>query len=140
MKPVDLKVEETEVVTAQQAVVREREASPLHRLATSILGVDGVANLKAEQYEAVRRIAILSIAFLVYSGTLGTGLISSLPDRGSKRPSKLARALRGLAARWRKRLVVYRDVPGPVPFRDREIRMPVDRITGLVVNPDKKAP
>jgi hypothetical protein len=140
-KPIDLKAKEADLVAAKHAVVREREASPMHRLAASIFRVE-VGDMPASDYEAVRRVSILSIAALVSVGTLGAGLISSLPDRGAKRPSKLARALRKLAARWRRRLVIRRDVPGPIEYRDRVrvVHVPVDRITGLVVDPDAKAP
>jgi hypothetical protein len=136
VKPLDLKAEEAVFVAAKQAVVREREASPMHRLAASIFRVDA-ASLTAENYETVRRVAILSLAALVSVGTLAAGLISALPDRDARKPSKLSRMLRAWIARRRR--AIYRDVPGPVRFRDRVIHIPVDAL-GRVLNPDTKRP
>lgn len=134
LKPVDIKAEEENLVAAKRSVDRERAANPMSRIAASFHQVD-TANLRAEDYQGFRRFVTLSLATLMAFGTLAAGLISSLPERGSK-PSKLALALRRLLARWRKRLIVYRDVPGPIQFRDRVLHVPVDTL-GRVLDPDK---
>lgn len=66
-------------------------------------------------------------------------IVSSLPKRGL-RPGKLKLALRGLIARRRRRLVIRRDVPGPIEFRDRVklVYVPCDPQTGRVLGPDTK--
>ena len=53
LKPVDLKPEQQSLVAAEQDVVRERAASPVHRLAASIFDVDA-SRLSVSDYEAVR--------------------------------------------------------------------------------------
>ena len=137
MQPIDIKAVEAELVAARQGVERARAADPMHRLAAAISRV-GTADLSPAAYELVRRVAILSIAAIVSFGTLVAGLISSLPDRGSRSGGKLARAIRAYLARRRKRLVIRRDVRGPTEYRDR-VRMvyvPTDPQTGRVLDPD----
>jgi hypothetical protein len=137
VKPVDLKAEGSELVAAKQTVVREREASPMHRLAASIFRQDAGV-LKTEDYEAVRRVAILSIAVLVSVGTLAAGLISALPDRGSK-PGKLKLAIRKAIAARRKTLRRLEETVR-VEYRDRVklVYVPTDPVSGRVLDPDTK--
>ncbi len=127
------------MLPGREALERARAASSMHRLAASIFRVEPAA-LTAEGYEAVRRIAILSPAAIVSARTLVAGLISSLPDRGG-RPSKLARAARALLARWRRRLVISVNVPGPTEFRDRVVVrwQGYDVNRGIKVNPSGEA-
>jgi hypothetical protein len=133
LKPVDLKVEEEKLVEATRSVDRERAASPMHRLAASLFKVEP-GKLRVEDYEAVRRAVTLSIAVILAIGTLAAGLISELPERGSK-PSKLALALRKMIGARRKTLCRIKE---RVEFKDRirVVHIPVDRATGLVVDPD----
>ena len=138
VQPIDLTSAEAAVVTVKQAVERERAGSPMHRLAAALFRTD-TANLKAEDYEWLRRTVALSVGAILAFATLAAGLVSSLPERGARSPSKLARALRAHLARRRKRLVIYRDVPGPIQFRDRVLHVPVDTL-GRVLDPDKVKP
>jgi hypothetical protein len=80
----------------------------------------------------------LNIA-LIGGGSLFLSAALLLIARGEA-PSKLARVLRAYLARRRKRLVTYRDVPGPV--RDRVVVrwMPTDPATGRVLDPDRAKP
>jgi hypothetical protein len=97
-----------------------------------------VEELTSEQFEAVKHWAVIALSLATAFATALAAIVSSLPERGL-RPGKLKLALRGLAARWRKRLVIYRDVPGPIEFRDRMniVYVPVDE-RGRVLNPDAK--
>lgn len=137
VRPVDVKAEEADLVAAKKAVVREREASPMHRLAASIFRVDA-ASLTAENYETVRRVAILSLGTLVSFGTLAAGLISVLPERSERRPGKLSLALRQMIAARRKTLRRIDDQTR-VEWRDRPrfIYVPTDA-EGRVLNPDTR--
>jgi hypothetical protein len=137
LKPIDLKAEEADLVTAKKAVERERAANPMTRLAASIFRTD-TANLTAEDYQAFRRFVTLSLAALMAGGTLAAGLISALPERGTRSPSKLSRMVRAWLARRRRS--IYRDVPGPVQFRDRTIfkYLATDPVSGRVLDPDGK--
>ncbi len=133
-KSVDLKAAEADLVLAKKDVERARAASPMHRLAASIFRVEPAA-LTAEGYESVRRIAILSAA-IVSAGTLVAGLISSLADRSS-RPSKLSMALRRMIAARRKTLRRLKETVR-TEYRDRLIHVPVDPVSGRVLDPDIK--
>jgi hypothetical protein len=121
-------------VTVKQAVERERAASPMHRLAAALFRTD-TANLKAEDYEWLRRTVAVSVGAILAFATLAAGLISALPERGTRSPSKLSRAIRAMVAARRKRL---RRIKERVEFKDRirVVHIPVDRATGLVVDPD----
>jgi hypothetical protein len=136
VKPVDIKTAEADLVAAKKDVEHARAASPMHRLAASIFRV-GTADLTAEGYESVRRVAILSLAAIVSAGTLIAGLISSLPDRGSTRPSKLAMALRRMIAARRKTIRRLRETVR-VEYRDRLVYLPTDPVTGRVLDPDAR--
>jgi hypothetical protein len=134
LQPIDLTSAEAAVVTVKQAVERERAASPMHRLAASLFRTD-TANLKAEDYEWLRRTVAVSVGAVLAFATLAAGLISALPERGTRSPSKLARAIRAMVAARRKKL---RRIKERVEFKDRirVVHIPVDRATGLVVDPD----
>ena len=142
VQPIDIKAAEADLVVAQQAVDRERAANPLSRLAASLYSTD-VANLRPEDYATVRKAITLSLAFLMAVGTLGAGLISALPDRADRKPSKLVRAFRSLVLARRRRhpVVVRRDVPGPIQYRDRPrfVYVATDD-QGRVRNPDDVKP
>jgi hypothetical protein len=129
-RPVDLTGAEADVVAAKQAVERERAANPMTRLAASLFRTD-TANLRAEDYQWLRRTVSLSVGAILAFGTLAAGLISALPNRADK-PSKLARRLRAIARR-RRPIIVRRDVPGPIRFRDRVVYLPTDPATGRVL-------
>jgi hypothetical protein len=133
VQPVDITAKEADLVAAKREVERERAASPMHRLAASIFRTD-TANLKPEDYAAVRRFVTLSLAALMAGGTLAAGLISALPDRDARKPSKLARALRAMFAARRRSL---RRITETVrtEYRDRLVAVPVDKL-GRVLNPD----
>ena len=138
LKPVDIKAEEETLVAAKRSVDRERAANPMSRIAASFHQVD-TANLRAEDYQGFRRFVTLSLATLMAVGTLAAGLISALPERGERRPSKLSLALRKMIAARRKTL---RRIKERVEFRDRVkiVHVPVDRATGLVLDPDGGKP
>jgi hypothetical protein len=138
LPPIDLTGPEAAVVTAKQTVERERATSPMHRLAASLFRTD-TANLEAKDYEWLRRTVALSVGAILAFGTLAAGLISALPDRAERKPSRLIRRLRAIARR-RRPLTVYRDVPGPVQLRDRLVYLPVDPISGRVLDPDAPRP
>ena len=147
LKPVDIKPEETGLTAAKQAVERERAANPMSRLAASIYRVS-TSDLRDEDYQAVRRFVTLSLAGLMAGGTLAAGLISALPERGS-RPGRIANAIRFWVARKRKSVVRVVEVPGPerIVEVDKIFRVPgpetiktvwlaYDIATGRRVKPD----
>jgi hypothetical protein len=137
---IDLKTEEAEAVAAKKAVERERAANPMSRLAASIYGVD-TANLRAEDYQVFRRFVTLSLAALMAGGTLAAGLISAVPDRGTRSPSKLARAIRAMVAARRKTLRRIREtVRTEVKEHVRLVYVPCDPQTGKVLDPDASKP
>ena len=135
LPPIEITSAEAAVVAARQSVERERAASPMHRLGAALFRTD-TANLKAEDYEWLRRTVAVSVGAILAFATLAAGLVSELPDRGERRPSKLSRALRAWLARRRR--PIYRDVPGPVQFRDRTIfkYVATDPVSGRVLDPD----
>ena len=134
VQPVDLMRPEAAVVAAKQAQERERAANPMTRLAASLFRTD-TANLKAEDYQWLRRTVAVSVGAILAFGTLAAGLISALPDRAS-RPGKLTLALRRMIAARRKTLRRINDQTR-VEYRDRPrfIYVPVDEV-GRVINPD----
>jgi hypothetical protein len=147
LKPVDVKAEETGLTAAKQAVERERAANPMSRLAASIYRVS-TSDLRDEDYQAVRRFVTLSLAGLMAGGTLAAGLISALPERGS-RPGRVANAIRLWVARKRKSVVRVVEIPGPerIVEVDKILRVPgpetikikwmaYDVATGRRVKPD----
>jgi hypothetical protein len=131
---IEPKAEEADLVTAKRAVERERAANPMSRLAAAIFRTD-TANLTAEDYQAFRRFVTLSLAGLMAGGTLAAGLISALPERGT-RQGKLARAIRAMVAARRKRL---RRIEPTIEYRDRTIfrYVPTDPVSGRVLDPDR---
>jgi hypothetical protein len=136
VKPVDIKTAEADLVAAKKDVEQARAASPMHRLAASFFRV-GTADLTAEGYESVRRVAILSLAAVVSAGTLVAGLISALPERGTRSPSKLSRALRAMIAARRKTIRRLQETVR-TEYRDRTIfrYVPTDPVSGRVLDPD----
>jgi hypothetical protein len=134
-KPIDLTAAEADVVAAKQIVERERASSPMHRLAAALARTD-TANLKAEDYEWLRRTVAVSVGAILAFGTLAAGLISALPERGD-RPSRLARALRAMAAARRKTLRRLKETVR-TEVRDRTVYryVPCDPHTGKVLDPD----
>ena len=105
--PVNIKAEEADLVTAQQTVERERAANPLSRLAASLYQTD-VAHLRPEDYATVLKVITLSLAFLMATGTLVAGLISSLPDRGSSAAQQARTRLQGGAGGAQKKAAAHR--------------------------------
>ena len=65
--PIDLTGPEAAVVSAKQAVERERAANPMTRLAASLFRTD-TANLKAKDYEQLRRIVSVSVGLILGFG------------------------------------------------------------------------
>ena len=101
-----------------------------------------VEEMTSEQFASVVHWAVIAIAIAVACSTALAAIISSLPERGDK-PSKLARALRSLILAHRRRhpIIVRRDVPGPIQYRDRPrfVYVATDD-QGRVRNPDDVKP
>ena len=91
-----------------------------------------VEALTSEQFEAVKHWAVIALASATALATALAAIIVSLPERND-RPGKFTLALRRwVAARRRKIRVEFRD-------RVKFVRVPVDRVTGLVLDPDVKS-
>jgi hypothetical protein len=123
------------LLEAKQAFEEKADQSPVWRLTAAVFG-ESVSEVTPAQFSRVKGFVTATLAIGFATLSMATSIVVHAKLR-SEAPSKLALALRRLIARWRKRLVVYRDVPGP--FRDRTIfvHVPVDRITGLVLDPDR---
>ena len=139
LQPLDIKAAEQAVVDAQQNFTKEQANSPMRRTAAMVFGTPTAS---PAQYESLRRAIAISVAVLVSSATLGAGLISSAPDRGERKPSKLVQTFRSLMLERRRRhtVVVHHNVPGPVQvqFRDRLVHVPVDD-QGRVLSDNRRA-
>jgi hypothetical protein len=125
------------LLEAKQAFEEKAGQSPVWRLTAAVFS-ESAADVTPAQFSRVKAFvtATLAIGFATLSMAVSVVVHAKLRSEGS---SKLAMALRRMIARWRKRLVVYRDVPGP--FRDRTVfvHVPVDRVTGLILDPDAKS-
>ena len=124
------------VLEAKQAFEEKASQSPVWRLTATVFG-EAVSEVTPAQFARVKAFvtATLAIGFATLSMAVSIVVHAKLRSEGD---GKLARAIRAMVARWRKRLVVYRNVPGP--FRDRTVfvHVPVDPVSGLVLDPDKK--
>jgi hypothetical protein len=131
----DTSAADASLAAAKRKVADERSSNVMFRAAAAWQRTP-VEEMTSEQFAAVVHYAVIAIAIAMACSTALAAIIASLPEHSGKL-SKLSLALRRFIAPWRKRLVVYRDVPGP--FRDRTIfvHTPVDRVTGLILDPDK---
>jgi hypothetical protein len=107
------------------------------RLAASLFRTD-TTNLKAEDYQWLRRTVSVSVGAILAFGTLAAGLISALPDRAD-RPRKLARAIRGLMLARRRTLRRLKETVR-VEVKDRVVYryVPCDPVTGKVLDPNMR--
>ena len=97
---------------------------------------EDVADVTPAQFARVKAFvtATLAIGFATLSMAVSVVVHAKLRSEGS---SKLSRMLRAWLARRRR--PIYRDVQGPVQFRDRIVHIPVDAL-GRVLNPDSGKP
>ena len=132
----DMGPSDASLAEARRKVADARALNPMFRVAAAWQRTP-VESLTLEQFESVKHYAVIALATATALATALAAVISSLPERSDKQ-GKLARAIRAMIARRRRS--IYRDVPGPIRFRDRVIHIPVDRATGLVLDPDGGKP
>ena len=132
----DMGPSDASLAEARRKVADARAMNPMFRVAAAWQRTP-VESLSLEQFESVKHYAVIALATATALATALAAVISSLPERSDKQ-GKLARAIRAMIARRRRS--IYRDVPGPIRFRDRVIHIPVDRATGLVLDPDGGKP
>ena len=111
----DMRMSDEAVADAKRKVADARAMNPMFRVAATWSRTP-VEALTSEQFEGVKHYAVIALSLATALATALAAVVSSLPERGL-RPGKTGRALRGLAARWRRRLVIRRDVPGPIEYQ-----------------------
>jgi len=126
----DMRASDAKVAEAKRAVAEARASNPMFRVAAAWQRTP-VEALTSEEFEVVKHWAVIALASATALATALAAMISALPDRASA-PSKLARRLRAIARR-RRPIIVRRDVPGPIRFRDRVVYLPTDPATGRVL-------
>jgi hypothetical protein len=124
------------LLEAKRAFEEKASQSPVYRLTAAVFGED-VSDVTPSQFATVKKFAIatLAIAFATLSMAVSMAVHGKLH---SEAPSKLNRMLRAWLARRRR--PIYRDVPGPYRDRVKFIHVPVDRTTGLILDPDAAKP
>jgi hypothetical protein len=126
---------------AKRKVADERSGNIMFRAAAAWQRTP-VEEMTSESFATVVHYAVVAIAIALACTTALAAVISSLPDRGSRPPSKLSRALRGLllARRRRHPVVVTKtvEVPGPVQYIDRMVHIPVSQ-DGRVLDRNERA-
>ena len=97
---------------------------------------ESISDVTPAQFARVKAFvtATLAIGFATLSMAVSIVVHARLRSEGS---SKVARMIRAWLARRRR--AIYRDVQGPVQFRDRIVHIPVD-VLGRVLNPDSGKP
>jgi hypothetical protein len=125
-----------EAIEARRALDDELARSPMHRLAATLFGVRA-SDLTEAQFNLMKRIAVIGLAASFATLSMLVGLVVHLRPKDD-RPSKLALALRRMIAARRKTIRRLRETVR-VEYRDRFIHIPVDRVTGLVLDPDAKS-
>ena len=123
------------LLEAKQAFEEKASQSPVWRLTATVFG-ESASEVTPAQFSRVKGFvtATLAIGFATLSMAVSVVVHAKL---SSDAPSKLSRAIRAwLVARRRKRLIVYRDVPGPAHDRVVVRWVPVDANTGLPVRPE----
>jgi hypothetical protein len=103
-------------------------ANPMARLA---------AGLTDTQLDRVKSIVAVSLGFAIAFSTSLLAFLAHVETGAAARESKLARGLRALIAARRKTIRRVRETVR-TEYRDRFIHVPVDRTTGLVLDPDAK--
>jgi hypothetical protein len=131
----DMRASDEELAGAKRKVADARATNPMFRIAASWMRTP-VEALASEQFELVKRNAVILLAGATALATALAALISSLPERGDK-PSKLARGLRAMVAARRRTLRRFEERVR-IEYRDRTtiLHVPVDHATGRVLDPD----
>jgi hypothetical protein len=120
---------------AERALDDQLQLSVMHRLAASIYGVRA-SEVTEGQFNALKRFVVLGLACTISLLSAVVSVIAHMQPKSDK-PSKLARAVRAMVAARRKTIrrlqekvrVEYRD-------RTRFIHVPVDPVSGRVLDPD----
>jgi hypothetical protein len=124
----DLSTSDKDVEAAKQKVIDAREMNPMFRVAAAWQKIP-VQELSLQQFEAVKSWAVFALAVTTAVSSALAGIIASLPERGTGRPSKLNRMFRAWIARRRRK--IYRDVPVPGPETIKEVEV-VKEVPGPV--------
>jgi hypothetical protein len=123
------------LLEAKQSFEEKAGQSPVWRLTAAVFG-ESASEVTPAQFARVKAIVTATLAIGFATLSMAVSIVVHAKLR-SEAPGKLAMAIRRLIARWRKRLVVYRDVPGPIRDRTVFVHVPVDKETGLVLDPDE---
>ena len=116
---------------AKQAFEEKAGLSPVWRLTSAVFG-ESASDVTPAQFAKVKAFvtATLAIGFATLSMAVSIIVHAKLKSEGD---GKLNRMIRAYFARRRR--LIYRDVPGPIQFRDRVLHVPVDKL-GRVLDPD----
>ena len=131
----DMGASDANLAEARRQVADARAMNPMFRVAAAWQRTP-VEDLTLAQFELVKHWAVIALSIATAATTALAAVIASLPER-SGQPSKLARAIRAMVAARRKTIrrlqekvrVEYRD-------RTRFIHVPVDPVSGRVLDPD----
>jgi hypothetical protein len=120
---------------AQQAFEEKVAYSPVWRLSAAVFG-ESASEVAPAQFARVKAFvtATLAIGFATLSMAVSIIVHAKLKSEGD---GKLSRMIRAYFARRRR--LIYRNVPGPVQYRDRLLHVPVDTL-GRVLDPDVRSP
>jgi hypothetical protein len=120
---------------AERALDDELQLSVMHRLAASIYGVR-VSEVTEGQFNALKRFVVLGLACTISLLSAVVSVIAHMRPKGD-RPGKLARAIRAMVAARRKTIRRLQETVR-VEYRDRTrfIHVPVDPVSGRVLDPD----
>ena len=133
----DARATDQAVADAKRKVADARTMNPMFRVAAAWQRIP-VQDLTSQQFETVKHWAVLALSVATAFATALAAIISSLPERKA-RPSKLAMAIRRMIAARRKTLRRLEETVR-VEVRDRVklVYVPVDVVTGKVLDPDGK--
>ena len=134
----DMQAVDQAVAEAQRQLADARATSPMWKAAAAWMQTSP-EDLSSQAFSVVKRWAVILLSIATAVTTATAAIIAALPDRAERKPSKLVQALRSLmlARRRRHPIVIRRDVPGPIQYRDRPrfVYVATDD-AGRVRNPD----
>jgi hypothetical protein len=133
----DMRSSDANIAEAKRKVADARSLNPMFRVAAAWQRTP-VEGLTIEQFEQVKHWAVIALATATALATALAAVISSLPDRSDK-PGKLSLALRRMIAARRKTIRRLRETVR-TEYRDRFIHVPVDPVSGRVLDPDVRKP
>jgi hypothetical protein len=122
------------LLEAKRTFEEKASQSPVWRLTAAVYGEDA-ADVTPAQFSRVKAFVSGTLALTFATLSMVISIVVHAKLR-SEAPSRVERAVRGFLVRWRKRLVIHRDVPGPVQDRVVVRWTPYDVARGIKVKPE----